>query len=144
MATTAQQVFETAMGLMDQLGADGAADSPDTREYRDRTLLILNALRGELYPYSDTYDAGERRGRPIAAVIRSMDDQIELDDHICQTVLPYGLAAHLLMEENPGAAAFFQQRYEELRSRLAVGVPAESEDVLDLYGGIEYGGFGRW
>ena len=33
---------------------------------------------------------------------------------------------------------------EELRSRLAVGVPARSEDILDLYGGIEYGSFGRW
>ena len=144
MATTAQQVFATAMGLMDQLSPGGTADSPDTREYRDRTLLILNALRGELYPYSDTYDADRRPGRPVAAVIRDMDSVIGLDDHICQTVLPYGLAAHLLMEENPGAAAFFQQRYEELRSRLAVGVPARSEDILDLYGGIEYGSFGRW
>ena len=127
MATTAQQVFATAMGLMDQLSPGGAADSPDTREYRDRTLLILNALRGELYPYSDTYDADRRPGRPVAAVIRDMDSVIGLR-----------------MEENPGAAAFFQQRYEELRSRLAVGVPARSEDILDLYGGIEYGSFGRW
>ena len=144
MATTAQQVFATAMGLMDQLSPGGAGDSPDTREYRDRTLLILNALRGELYPYSDTCVRDTRGGRPIAATIRNMDEPIGLDDHICQTVLPYGLAAHLLMEENPGAAAFFQQRYEELRSRLAVGVPARSEDILDLYGGIEYGSFGRW
>ena len=144
MATTAQQVFATAMGLMDQLSPGGAADSPDTREYRDRTLLILNALRGELYPYSDTCVRDTRGGRPIAATIRNMDEPIGLDDHICQSILPYALAAHLLLDENPSAASFFQQRYEELRSRLAVGVPARSEDILDLYGGIEYGSFGRW
>ena len=144
MATTAMQIFNTAMGFMDEVSAEGKTDTTDTAEYKNRTLLILNALRGELYPYSDTYDADRRPGRPVAAVIRDMDSVIGLDDHICQTVLPYGLAAHLLMEENPGAAAFFQQRYEELRSRLAVGVPARSEDILDLYGGIEYGSFGRW
>ena len=144
MATTAQQVFATAMGLMDQLSPGGAADSPDTREYRDRTLLILNALRGELYPYSDTYDPNTEGGRPIADVIRDMDSVVKLDDYICQTIMPYGLAAHLLMDENPSAAAFFQSRYEELRNRLAVGIPAQSEDIVDVYGGIEYGQFSRW
>ena len=144
MATTAQQVFATAMGLMDQLSPGGAADSPDTREYRDRTLLILNALRGELYPYSDSYDPNTEGGRPIADYIRDMDSVVKLDDYICQTILPYGLAAHLLMDENPSAAAFFQSRYEELRNRLAVGIPAQSEDITDLYGGIEYGEFSRW
>ena len=144
MATTAQQVFATAMGLMDQLSPGGAADSPDTREYRDRTLLILNALRGELYPYSDSYDPNTEGGRPIADYIRDMNSVVKLDDYICQTIMPYGLAAHLLMDENPSAAAFFQSRYEELRNRLAVGIPAQSEDIVDVYGGIEYGQFSRW
>ena len=144
MATTAMQIFNTAMGLMDQLSPGGAADSPDTREYRDRTLLILNALRGELYPYSDSYDPNTEGGRPIADYIRDMNSVVKLDDYICQTIMPYGLAAHLLMDENPSAAAFFQSRYEELRNRLAVGIPAQSEDITDLYGGIEYGEFSRW
>ena len=144
MATTAQQVFETAMALMDQLGTDGSPNTADNREYRDRTLPILNALRGELYPYSDTCVRDTRGGRPIAAAIRNMDEPIGLDDHICQSILPYALAAHLLLDENPSAASFFQQRYEELKNRLAVGMPAKSEDIEDLYGGIEYGQFGRW
>ena len=138
------QIFNTAMGFMDEVGTDGKTDTTDTAEYKNRTLLILNALRGELYPYSDTCLRDTRGGRPIAATIRNMDEPIGLDDHICQSILPYALAAHLLLDENPSAASFFQQRYEELRSRLAVGVPARSEDILDLYGGIEDGSFGRW
>ena len=51
---------------------------------------------------------------------------------------------YLLMDENPSAAAFFQSRYEELRNRLAVGIPAQSEDITDVYGGIGYGEFSRW
>lgn len=143
MATTAQQVFDLAMGLMDEVSASGSTDNTDTKEYKNRTLLIVNALRGELYPYSDGCDAAGD-GRAIAAYIRNFTDPIELDDYICQTVLPYGLAAHLLLDENPSAASFFQQRYEALKRDLAVGMPAGSEEIADRYGGIEHGEFGRW
>ena len=144
MATTARQIFNTAMGFMDEVSTDGKTDTTDTAEYKNRTLLILNALRGELYPYSDTYDPNTEGGRPIADYIRDLDSVVKLDDYICQTIMPYGLAAHLLMDENPSAAAFFQSRYEELKNRLAVGIPVQSEDIVDVYGGIGYGEFSRW
>ena len=101
MATTAMQIFNAAMGLMDE-------DSTDAEEYKKRTLKILNILRGELYPYSDSYDPNTEGGRPIADYIRDMNSVVKLDDYICQTIMPYGLAAHLLMDENPSAADFFQ------------------------------------
>ena len=80
----------------------------------------------------------------MADYIRDMNSVVKLDDYICQTILPYGLAAHLLMDENPSAAAFFQSRYEELKNRLAEGIPVQSEDIVDVYGGIGYGEFSRW
>lgn len=62
--------------------------------------------------------------------------------------MPYGLAAHLLMQEDPSSANFFQQRYEELLNMLRRGLPSESEDIVDLYGecgGISpYNEFGMW
>ena len=72
------------------------------------------------------------------------DRGLWLDDGLCQGVLPYGLAAHLLLDENPDVAAFFNQRYAELLSEYRRGIPAASEDIQDLYGGIEYGQFARW
>ena len=150
MATTAQAVFEAAMGLMDEVNEQsGATDTADTREYKNRTLFILNVLRGELYPYSDTYEYGENGKRPIAAVIDSFDGAIPLDDYICQSVMPYGLAAHLLLDENPTAAAFFNGRYEELKADLARGLPQVSMDIEDVYGwgpggGLTYNQFARW
>lgn len=145
--TTAQRVFDIAMGLMDEVNeSSGATDTSDTKEYKVRTLLILNALRGELFPYSDTYTVEEPGKRPILAVIQNFTDIIGMDDYICQTVLPYGLAAQLLMDENPTAASFLQQRYEELRDRLARGLPQGSESVEDLYGVISHphNHFARW
>ncbi len=148
MATNAQRIFEISMSLMDELNeATGAADTSDTKEYKNRALSILNVLRGEVYPYSDTYAKDVERGkRPICPPIMNFTADIALDDYICESVLPYGLAAHLLMQEDPSSANFFQQRYDELKAMLARGLPAESEDIEDVYGSgfFPYNDFGRW
>ena len=145
--TTAQRVFDIAMGLMDEVNeSTGATDTSDTREYKVRTLLILNALRGELYPYSDTFQESAYGERPIVAVIENFTDVIQLDDYICQTVMPYGLAAQLLADENPNVASFLQQRYEELRDGLARGLPQSAGEIEDVYGILHhpYNEFSRW
>ena len=144
--TTAQRVFDITMGLIDEANENsGETDTADTREYKVRSLLILNALRGELYPYSDTYEVETAGERPIVSVIQDFDTPIDLDDYICQSVMPYGLAAHLLLDENPASASFFQQRYEELRNNLSKGFPQDGEAITDVYGvGFEYNEFSRW
>ena len=143
--TTAQWVFEKAMHLMDEADEVSAlADISDTREHKNRTLPILNVLRVECFPCSDTYQAAEPGKRPVCPEIPDFETGIPLDDGLCQGVLPYGLAAHLLLDENPPLAAYFQQRYEELLNALRRGIPAGSEDIVDLYGGVEHGRFARW
>ena len=149
MATNAQWIFDTTMGLIDEVNEQtGSTDTTDTREYKVRTLFILNTLRGELYPYSDTFKDIEPGKRPIVSIIENFDDDIDLDDYICQTVMPYGLAAHLLLDENPTSAAYFNERYEELKAQLARGLPQSSEDIEDVYSnyrdGLGYGWFSRW
>lgn len=145
--TNAQTVFELAIALMDSQSSDGSANGTDNDEYKHRTLPILNVLAGELYPYSDTFETDDE-GRPTAARITTFTKPIDLDDYICTSILPYGLAAHLLLAEDPATANFFQQRYDELKMRLSVGIPSTSEDVVDVYGsrgGIEpYNEFGAW
>jgi len=142
--TNAQYVFETAVTIMDSLSDTGKADVADNNEYKNRTLKLLNLLRGELYPYSDTYEKDEE-GRPIAALIRDFEKPIDLDDYICQTVMPYGLAAHLLLQEDPAAANFCQQRYDELKAKLSIGLPAKSEDIEDVFGNTwPHNDFGSW
>lgn len=138
--TTVQEVFDVAMNLMDE--------DTDTEEYEVRTISILNILTGELFPYSDTFAYGEERKRPIVPLLVEFEDEIGLDDYICRSVLPYGLAAHLLEDENPTSANFFQQRYDELKAGLQRGLPAESEDIYDVYGfgnrQFPYNDFAEW
>ena len=146
-STNAQWVFEAAMTLIDELNDAGAADHSDTTEYKNKTLYILNILRNELYPYSDNYKQRNDKKRPSIYLIENFEDVIELDDYICQTVMPYGLAAHLMLDENPTVAAFCQQRYEELKAGLQSGIPCMSQDIVDVYagdGGGYYDANGDW
>ncbi len=113
--TDGNWVFDRAVQLMDeQNGWTGETRTSDTEGYRVRTLGILNVLRHELYPYSDTFEMGEKGKRVICPELKTMEQPIDLDDAIAQGVLPFGLAAHLLLGENDTMAAFFFQRYAEL------------------------------
>ena len=137
MSTTAQWVFERAIHLMDEQNeSTGKTQTTDTREYEFRTLSILNVLRNELYPLSDTYAVSEPGKRPVVAEITSMSQDIGLDDGVAQGVMPYGLAAHLLLGENDAMANYFSQRYAELYSVMLRSLPSAWEDIPTAYGGL--------
>ena len=150
---TGMDVFQRAITMMDELNDDGKYRYDDTLEYQHRTLAILNILQGELYFYSDTFpkwQEWEQGRRPVLLPLDDLYTAIDLDDYCAGTVMPYGLAAHLLLDENPTAAGFFQQRYEELLRGLMSGRGklTASEDIEDVYGpkgGLHpYNEFSRW
>ena len=98
--TTAAWVFSRAIHMMDEQNeATGETSTADTAEYKLRTLSILNILRHELFPYSDTYEAQEDGTRDVCTEIKAFTDVIDLDDVLAQGIMPYGLAAHLLLGE---------------------------------------------
>ena len=132
--TNANDIFDTAIYLMDEQNeTNGDTRTQDTAEYRTRTLDILNTLRGEVFPYSDTYVANEDGTRAICPKIESFEQALDLDDFIAQSVLPYGLAAHLLLGENDTMASFFNQRYAELKIEARERRTAVWEDIPCMY-----------
>lgn len=144
MPTTAQQVFDLTMALIDELNeTTGATDTDGTKAYKQRALPLLNVLRGELYAYSATC-VRVAGARPVTPDISGFTAPIDLDDFLAQSVLPYGLAAQLLIEENPPSAGFFQQKYTGLLAKYGGAIPAQSEDITNLYGGPGYSAAGLW
>lgn len=128
--TDANWVFDRAIHLMDEQNElNGETRTVDTKEYQYRTLSILNVLRHELYPYSDTFEVGQNGKRVITPLLTSFEQPIDLDDAIAQGVLPYGLAAHLLLGENDAMASYFNQRYDELKYAIGFRKPAVWEDI---------------
>jgi len=145
MSTTAQGVFELAIHLMDeQHRHTGAADFADTAPYKNRTLAILNVLLSECLPCSDTFAVPAAGGRPVCPEITGFDTPIPLDDGICRGVLPYGLAAHLLLDEHNGLAAYFSDRYRERLAALNHTLPRAFVPIEEVYGGIGFSGAARW
>ena len=133
--TTANWVFDRAIHLMDEQNeTNGKTRTQDTKEYEYRTLSILNVLRNELYPYSDTYEVRSDGKRSLPPELTSLEQPIDLDDALCQSVLPYGLAAHLLLGENDTMASFFNQRYMELLNQLKGRSAAGWEDIPFNFG----------
>ena len=139
--TTVQQVFDMAIHMMDEQNeSSGITDTADTKEYRFRTISILNAVMPALYPYSDTF-SDEGRGRPICPVLDLTNiskpdfaQQIPLDDTLALGVLPYALASHLLAGENEELSAWFQNRYNLAFSDLRSKIPGTFEPIAAPYG----------
>ena len=136
---TGKDIFDAAMGLMDELDREGKPDNPDTAEYSRRTPGIVNMMVAEYRIL-----AGEKGG--IVPVEDMEEPLLRIPDVYAVGVMHYGLAANLLVDENPAAASFYEQRYEELRNIYFARFGAEGGDgaIEDLYGGIEFGQFGRW
>lgn len=114
----AQDVFVITMNLMDEISQDGtyAGYSDD---YKKKSWSILTTLQTELLPLSVD---------PIA--ITSDQSTLQVDDRTANMVLPYGLAAHLLITEDTTRASFFNSRYDELKRRR----PAKIAKITDVYG----------
>ena len=137
MATTAKWVFEKAIYLMDeQSESTGQTQTADTKEYEFRSVPIMNVLRHELYPISDNFIAGEDGKRSVSREIQSLSDEIDLDDVVAQGIMPYGLAAHLLLGENDTMANYFSQRYSEMYASALRSLPSQWEDIPLHYGGL--------
>lgn len=141
MTITVQQIFDQAIHLMDEQNeTNGATSTADTREYKSRTISILNTAIARLYPYSSNYNR-EAEGRPKSTVLNSANYEnpdfsqvIMLDDDLSLGLLPFYLAAHLLSGENEALAAWFMGQYREAFGELKKTTPASFEPISTPYG----------
>ncbi|SMC80483.1 hypothetical protein [Papillibacter cinnamivorans] len=139
---TAQEIFECAMVLMDGLNYRGEADTDENQDYKYKALTLINLLAQECYLSSDTYDPGEVGSRPTPEPVEAFSDTVDLDEAICRNILPYGVAAHLLLAEgNTAMASFVNQKYQENLQKFKA-VPRAGRETELVYGGIEYGADG--
>lgn len=140
---TVSDVFDVTMQLIDEVSDTGATQTTDTEEYRNRTIGIMNILISECYPFSDEKDNTKLDSAWRA--VEEFDDELKgIDNTLALGVMPYGLAANLLTDENPTAANYYQQRYEALLAAKRSRMQADVGEIENVYGGIEYGYFSRW
>jgi hypothetical protein len=64
------------------------------------------------------------------SVITDNTSIFQVDDRTGLMVLPYGLAAHLLLNEDQNRAAYFNNRYDELKRKKKAVITK----IKDVYG----------
>lgn len=74
---------------------------------------------------------------PIPSMVAAITDTLQVDDVTARTVMPYALAAQLMLQENSDIASFFQQRFEEMKRGEEENQPASWESIENVYGGFD-------
>lgn len=150
---TVQEIYDAAIHLIDaQNENNGSTSGADTKEYQVRAAKLLSTLLNEAYPYSDTYAPAEGGKRPTLPPVTSMEDTVDMDDFICLSALPAGLAALFVFDEDKDKYNAFWGDYMNRLVQARATLPASTgfEDIENPYSwsgagaGIEYGEFGRW
>lgn len=124
MSVTVKQVFDAALVLIDEVLENGNIVADQPKYYQSKSLSILTSLQAELLPITET-----------PPILKSLTDVLALSDRVCLTVLPYGLAAHLLIQDDPNSASFYNARYEELRKKTPTTI-TRITDIYDVTGGM--------
>lgn len=136
---TVQEVFDMAIHLMDEQNeSTGATVTVDTKEYKFRTISILNTAIPVLYKYSSDYD---RYGDQNTVLLLHEDYQnpdmeqgIPLDDSLCASLLPLYLSAQLLAAENESLSAWFLSRYQVVFQDIRTKTARSFEPISTPYG----------
>lgn len=122
---TAQQVYDIALVLMDEVTETGGI-STETPAYHERKALnILTTLQTELLPLSIEPEP-----------ITELSQVLLVSDRVALLVLPYGLASHLLITDDLTISSFLNARYDELKRKLATGGITAITDVYGSLGGV--------
>jgi len=123
--TTGQQVLNATLAIMDELGST---------EYNARSVYFINILCDKLYPYSDNYKVPVAGTRPVVTHIAALTDTLGIDDVLAQSVLPYGLAAQLMLSDDPAQAGNFESVFQERIAETAGRTSSDWEQITDVYG----------
>lgn len=127
----AQTIYDITMSLMDERKNDGNVDVNSTKDYLARTPGILTILQTEIVMEL------KRVGAKINSLdeVKKMTTDIDLEDDICFGIIPYGLAARLLAQEDTTLSNYFSSLYDISFARYLSQYRqlAKQEDREDAY-----------
>jgi len=123
--------------------------------YEGRRYLCIEDTDGaDALPTDTTYwrDMGKAGKRPTHPSVTGLTDSVFMDDFICLTALPAGLAALFVYDEDTTKYNAFWGDYMNRLAQARATLPASDgfEEIENPYAfggagaGIEYGRFGRW
>lgn len=136
-----QQIFDMAMDLMDEADeTTGSTDTMDTKEYRIRTISILNSGIQVIYPYSSNFKR-TATGRPAADQLYAdnrgepdFSQLIPIDDALSLSLLPFYLASLLRAGEDSEFSARMMNEFNRAFYDIRANLPGTFEQIIPAYG----------
>lgn len=128
---TGEKVFNDTMALIDEMLSTGELDEESVAEYRAKAPAILTVLQSELVGIENRFRKPEDYIYPVP--IETLNQAFQVDDIKASTLLPYGLAAHLMLHEDKNLANFFEQKYQEEKGMFLKPTPRQPESRRDVY-----------
>ena len=122
--TGEELLVHTVKGLMD-------GDNSDVAEYREKFIIVLNILLQENLKINNALRAAKgedplEEAQTLTA--DTMSEDLIYEPIFTGTILPYGLAGWLYMDDEPSQAAEYRNKYESMR--LSV-LSAKWVDITD-------------
>lgn len=117
-----QTVYKTALAIMNE---------KTEPSYEGRVIHIVNTLIGQCRQFSEDYETGSRS---MWKPVENLNDELfGIDKTLALSVMPYGLAAMLYLDEDPARANSWWRVYQEGLD-AARKSPASFEPIRDCYG----------
>lgn len=110
---TGREVYKLALALL-------AQEEQEASDYESRAADLINVLLPQMLAAQNIYrtSRGEEK-LACAQTIEGLEDELELSEPFARSVLPYGLATLLILEEDSSRAAYFNGVYLENMGTLA-------------------------
>ena len=134
MNYTVQDIFDSAIRLIDEQNeSTGSTETADTKPYRVKAVSLVRNLIPRVYPVSDTYAASTDGKRPVCRMPEALTDELDLDQYICESVLPWGLAALLIIDDDRDKYNAYWDEFEKGIALARNSLPSEIGEVEDVY-----------
>ena len=121
--TTAEDIFNKAIVILDELTETGAIADSEIAEYKHKAPYLLDMWQHEIARLENI---------EIENPITSLDQELEISERNCQSGAYY-LAEHFAMADmNEELAAMCRRKYRELKSEAIKEIP--TTEIIDVYG----------
>lgn len=125
---TVQNLFDDALALI-------AVESADAENYSPFAIRHVNALLADLYEIENSLRASKGLAElTVMPTVAALPDALTYQDELTRNVMPYGLIMRLVLNEDNASIGYFNQRYEDGKSRYNV---CSSSTITDVYSDIE-------
>lgn len=122
-------IYDMAANLLGVKTVDGG-DHADCTDYLSRAPDLINILIAETM-YLDRRLKGDSEAE--AVYISGLESEIAQDERLCYGVMPYGLAALLIAEEDGELYKIMREQYLLAVRRLEEAVVGKRHPIEDRY-----------